>query len=44
MEDSNRLKLVFPTEEYKDQVEDFLQEHFDNNEFELHGDGELSVI
>lgn len=44
MEDSNRLKLVFPTEEYKDQVEDFLQEHFDNNEFELHGDGELDTI
>lgn len=44
MEDLNRLKLVFPTEEYKTQVEDFLQEHFDNNEFELHGDGGLDTI
>lgn len=44
MEAQNRLKLVFPTEEYKVQVEDFLQEHFDNNEFELHGDGGLDTI
>lgn len=44
MIDSNRLKLVFPTEEYKSQVEKFLQEHFDNNEFELHGSGGLDRI
>lgn len=44
MEDSNRIKLVFPTEEHREQVEEFLQEHFDNNEFELHGSGGLDRL
>lgn len=44
MEKSNILKLVFPTEEHKSQVEDFLQEHIDNNEFEMHGSGGLDRI
>ena len=38
------LKLVFPTEEYKEQVEEYLKEHFDNGEIELHGDGGLDRI
>lgn len=38
------LKLVFPTEEYKSQMEEYLQEHFDNNEYDLAGDGGLDII
>lgn len=38
------IKLVFPTEEYKRQVEDYLQEHFDNGEYDLNGDGGLETI
>lgn len=38
------LKLVFPTEEYKKQVQEYLQEHFDNHEYELNGDGGLDTI
>lgn len=38
------LELIFPSEEYKEQVMEYLQEHFDNNEFELNGDGELDQI
>lgn len=38
------LALIFPTEDYKEQVEEFLQEHFDNNEFILHGDGGLDTF
>ena len=36
-----KLKLVFPTEEYKEQVEEYLKEFFDNGEMELPGDGGL---
>lgn len=36
-----KIKLVFPTEEYKTKVEEYLQEFFENGEFELAGDGEL---
>lgn len=39
-----KIKLVFPTEEYKNQVLDFLQEFFDNNEFEIAGDAGLDNI
>ena len=39
-----KIKLVFPTEEYKNQVEEYLQEHFDNGEFDLAGDGGLDEI
>lgn len=38
------LELVFPTEEYKEQIEEYLQEHFDNNEHELSGAGGLDRI
>lgn len=38
------LKLVFPTEEYRKQMQEYLQEHIDNNEFELSGDGGLDII
>lgn len=38
------LVLVFPTEEYKIQVEEYLQEFFDNGEYEIAGDGGLDRI
>lgn len=37
----NRLKLVFPTEEYKKQVMEYLKEHIKNGENILHGAGGL---
>ncbi len=40
----DELKLVFPTEEYKEQMEEYLKEHFDNGEYELNGDGGLDRI
>ena len=44
MKCKDELKLVFPTEEYKQQMEEYLQEFFRNNEFELAGDGGLDKI
>jgi len=41
---SEELKLVFPTEEYRKQVMEYLEEYFDNNEYELNGDGELDKL
>lgn len=38
------LELVFPTEEHKEKVEDFLKEHFDCGEYILAGDGGLDEI
>lgn len=38
------LKLVFPTEIYKKQVEEYLKEHFENDEYILNGDGGLDEI
>lgn len=38
------LKLVFPTEDYKEQIEEYLKEHFENNEYSLNGDGGLDKI
>lgn len=38
------LELVFPTPEYKNQVEEYLQEFFDNGEYEIAGDGGLDRI
>ncbi len=38
------LKLIFPTEEYKNQVEEYLKEHFENGELDLSGDGGLDKI
>lgn len=38
------LKLVFPTEEYKEQMEEYLREHWNKGEFELHGIGGLDKI
>ena len=40
----NKLKLVFPTEEYKKQIEEYLKEHFEAGEYELAGDGGLDRI
>lgn len=38
------LELIFPTKEYKNQIEEYLQEHFDNGEYELNGTGGLDRI
>ncbi|MBP3463566.1 MAG: GNAT family N-acetyltransferase [Clostridia bacterium] len=38
------LELVFPTEEYRDQIMDYLQEHFDNGEMILNGCGGLDRL
>ncbi len=40
----DELELVFPTPEYKTQVEEYLQEFFDNGEYEIAGDGGLDRI
>lgn len=39
-----QLKLIFPTEEYKEQMEEYLKEHIENGELELNGDGGLDTI
>lgn len=41
---SDELELVFPTIEHKAQVEEYLQEFFDNGEYEIAGDGGLDRI
>ena len=38
------LELVFPTKEYKKEVEEYLQEFLDNGENEIAGDGGLDKI
>ena len=38
------LELVFPTEKYRDQIMDYLQEHFDNDEMILNGCGGLDRL
>ena len=38
------LELVFPTKEYKKDVEEYLQEFIDNGENEIYGDGGLDRI
>ena len=38
------LELVFPTKEYKNQVEEYLQEFLENGENEIAGDGGLDRI
>lgn len=40
----DELELVFPTPEYKTQVEEYLQEFLDNEEYEIAGDGGLDQI
>ena len=40
----DELELVFPTIEYKKQVEEYLQEFLDNGESEIAGDGGLDKI
>lgn len=40
----DELELVFPTKEYKKKVEEYLQEFFDNEEYEIAGDGGLDRI
>lgn len=44
MNAKEELELVFPTEEYKEQVEEYLQEFIDNGENEIAGDGGLDRI
>ncbi len=44
MNAKGKIKLVFPTEEYKNQIEEYLEEHFENGEFDLAGDGGLDKI
>lgn len=44
LENKDKLELVFPTKEYKKQVEEYLQEFFDNGEYEIAGDGGLDRI
>lgn len=41
---NEELELIFPTEKYREQVMEYLQEHFDNNEYELNGDCGLDEI
>ena len=38
------IKLEFPEEKHKKQIEEYLQEHFDNNEYDLSGDGGLDKL
>lgn len=38
------LELVFPREEHKEQVENYLKEHFENGEYHLKGVGGLDKI
>ena len=40
----DELELVFPTSEYKTQVEEYLQEFIDNGEYEIAGNGGLDRI
>ncbi len=40
----DELELVFPTLEYKNQIEEYLQEFLDNGEYEIAGDGGLDRI
>ena len=40
----DELELVFPSKEYKRKVEEYLQEFFDNGEYEIAGDGGLDRI
>lgn len=42
--ENDELELVFPTMEYKEKVEEYLQEFFDNGEYELNGDAGLDHI
>lgn len=44
MKAKGELKLVFPTEGYKEQIEEYLREHFEHGEYELAGDGSLDKI
>lgn len=38
------LELVFPTIEYREQLEEYVQEHIDNNEYKLNGVGGLDTV
>lgn len=40
----DELELVFPTIEHREQVEEYLQEFFENGEYEIAGDGGLDRI
>ena len=41
---NDELELIFPTKEYKKDVEEYLQEFLDNGEDEIAGDGGLDRI
>ena len=41
---NDELELIFPTKEYKKEVEEYLQEFLDNGENEIAGDGGLDRI
>ena len=41
---NDELELIFPTKEYKKDVEEYLQEFLDNGENEIAGDGGLDII
>lgn len=41
---SSELELVIPNENYKEQVMNYLEEHIQNGEYELHGDGGLDHL
>lgn len=43
-ENPKELTLVFPSEKYKSQVMDYLEEHIKQGENEIHGDGGLDRI
>ena len=40
----HELELIFPTKEYKKEVEEYLQEFLDNGENEIAADGGLDRI
>ncbi len=40
----SELELVIPNENYKEQVMNYLEEHIQNGEYELHGDGGLDHL
>lgn len=43
-ENDSELKLIFPTMDYKEQIEEYLKEFIDNGEYEIAGDGGLDRI
>lgn len=44
MSEKDELELIFPSESYREEVMEYLQEFFDNEEDELAGDGGLDKL